>query len=126
MCGISGFVSSRHGPPTRTARVQNMCDAMVHRGPDDSGVRSMDDATLGMRRLAIFDPAHGHQPMVTPDGRFTLVFNGAIYNFRALRDELAAQGFTFLTDCDTEVLLSAYARWGEACLPKLRGMFALA
>jgi len=103
-----------------------MCDAMRHRGPDDDGLVSHGDATIGMRRLAIFDPAHGHQPMVTDDGRFHLVFNGAIYNFRALRDELAAGGWVFRTQCDTEVLLAAYARWGEACLPRLRGMFAFA
>jgi len=77
-----------------------------------------------MRRLAIFDPANGRQPMQTADGRFTLVFNGAIYNFRELRSELAAAGETFRTNCDTEVLLAAYARWGEACLKRLRGMFA--
>ena len=99
---------------------------MRHRGPDDDGLVSHGDATIGMRRLAIFDPAHGHQPMVTDDGRFHLVFNGAIYNFRALRDELAAGGWVFRTQCDTEVLLAAYARWGEACLPRLRGMFAVA
>ncbi len=99
---------------------------MRHRGPDDDGLVSHGDATIGMRRLAIFDPAHGHQPMVTDDGRFHLVFNGAIYNFRALRDELAAGGWVFRTQCDTEVLLAAYARWGEACLPRLRGMFAFA
>ncbi len=99
---------------------------MLHRGPDDGGVTTQGDATIGMRRLAIFDPAHGHQPMATPDGRFHLVFNGAIYNFHALRDELRAAGFAFRTDCDTEVLLTAFAHWGEACLGRLRGMFAFA
>lgn len=103
-----------------------MCGAMVHRGPDDEGILSCGDATLGMRRLAIFDPANGHQPMVTPDGRFTLIFNGAIYNFQALRRELAATGHSFRTQCDTEVLLAAYAQWGERCLPRLQGMFAFA
>ncbi len=102
-----------------------MCAAMLHRGPDDAGLESPGDATLGMRRLAIFDPANGHQPMRSPDGRFTLIFNGAIYNFRTLRDELAA-GWNFRTHCDTEVLLAAYARWGERCLARLRGMFAFA
>lgn len=99
---------------------------MVHRGPDDAGVISQSCATLGMRRLAIFDPANGHQPMQTPDGRLTLVFNGAIYNFRELRAELAAAGWTFRTQCDTEVLLAAYANWGDACVGRLRGMFAFA
>jgi len=99
---------------------------MLHRGPDDAGIESLGDATLGMRRLAIFDPANGHQPMATPDGRFHIVFNGAIYNFRALRDELRAAGFAFHTNCDTEVLLTAFAHWGEAALGRLRGMFAFA
>ncbi len=99
---------------------------MVHRGPDDSGQETRGDASLGMRRLAIFDPAHGHQPMQTRDGRFTLVFNGAIYNFHALREELVSTGWAFRTQCDTEVLLAAYAQWGEACLGRLRGMFAFA
>ena len=76
--------------------------------------------------MAVIDPAGGHQPMQSPDGRFTLVFNGAIYNFRALRTELAATGWSFRTQCDTEVLLAAYARWGERCLDRLRGMFAFA
>ncbi len=106
--------------------VTRMCNAMVHRGPDDEGMESHGDATLGMRRLAIFDPANGHQPMSSPDGRYTLVFNGAIYNFRALHGELAATGWEFRTNCDTEVLLAAYARWGERCLEKFRGMFAFA
>lgn len=96
---------------------------MRHRGPDDSGLVSHGAATFGMRRLAIFDPEHGHQPMLSPDRRFTVVFNGAIYNFRSLRSELATD-WSFRTDCDTEVLLAAYARWGEDCVGRLRGMFA--
>ncbi|MDB6128032.1 MAG: asnB [Verrucomicrobia bacterium] len=103
-----------------------MCATMLHRGPDDDGIETHGDATIGMRRLAIFDPANGHQPMHTADLRFHLVFNGAIYNFRALRQELIAAGRTFRTECDTEVLLAAFAQWGEACLKKLRGMFAFA
>jgi asparagine synthase (glutamine-hydrolysing) len=126
MCGIAGFISTRESTDTRSTAVQRMCRAMVHRGPDDEGLISLNEATLGMRRLAIFDPANGHQPMVTPDGRYTLVFNGAIYNFRDLRTELEAHGHGFLTQCDTEVLLAAYVQWGASCLPRLRGMFAFA
>ena len=126
MCGIAGFANARISPDERSAAVARMCGAMVHRGPDDEGIVSCGDATLGMRRLAIFDPANGHQPMVTPDGRFTLIFNGAIYNFQALRRELAGAGHSFRTQCDTEVLLAAYAQWGERCLPRLQGMFAFA
>jgi asparagine synthase (glutamine-hydrolysing) len=126
MCGIAGFISRSDLPQDCQAAVERMCAAMLHRGPDDDGIVNVGPATLGMRRLAIFDPAHGHQPMVTSDGRFTLVFNGAIYNFRALRDELSATGFTFRTECDTEVLLAAFATWGETCLDRLRGMYAFA
>jgi asparagine synthase (glutamine-hydrolysing) len=79
-----------------------------------------------MRRLAIFDPANGHQPMETPDGRYSIVFNGAIYNFQTLQTELEAVGWTFRTRCDTEVLLAALAQWGEDAIGRLRGMFAFA
>jgi asparagine synthase (glutamine-hydrolysing) len=79
-----------------------------------------------MRRLAIFDPSNGHQPMTTPDRRYTLVFNGAIYNFRNLQPELESAGWSFRTRCDTEVLLAALAHWGEGALARLRGMFAFA
>ncbi len=126
MCGIAGIVDATSPANDRVAAVERMCLAMLHRGPDDGGVESKSMATLGMRRLAIFDPAHGRQPMQTPDGRLTIVFNGAIYNFRELRAELAATGWSFRTQCDTEVLLAAYARWGERCIPRLRGMFAFA
>ena len=82
--------------------------------------------TIGMARLAIIDPAHGHQPMTTPDRRYTIVFNGAIYNYPELQAELRAGGYVFQTNCDTEVLLAAFAAHGPACLSRLRGMFAFA
>ena len=110
----------------RVDATKRMCAAMVHRGPDDNDVISRHEATLGSCRLAIFDPANGHQPMVSPDGRWSLVFNGAIYNHQALRRELTATGWTFRTNCDTEVLLAAVAHWGVRCLERLRGMFAFA
>jgi asparagine synthase (glutamine-hydrolysing) len=110
----------------RVEAVQRMVQRQQHRGPDDLGIQSEGPATLGMCRLAIIDPANGHQPMVSPDGRYTLVFNGAIYNYRALQTELALGGWNFRTNCDTEVLLAAYALHGAACLPRLRGMFAFA
>src|SRR4051812_38615952 len=121
MCGIAGFISAREVSETRRDAVERMNAAMLHRGPDDHGLVSDGPATLGMRRLAIFDPAHGHQPMSTADGSHWLVFNGAIYNFRELRSELRAAGRIFQTECDTEVLLAAYVHWGEACLSRLRG-----
>ena len=126
MCGIAGFISFHHAPPAREAALARMLAAQLHRGPDDGGLVTSGPASLGMRRLAVFDPANGRQPMVSPDGRHHLVFNGAIYNFRALRPELAARGWVFRTDCDTEVLLAALALDGAAALPRLRGMFAFA
>ena len=102
-----------------------MCAAMRHRGPDDGGCESHGSATVGMCRLAIYDPANGHQPMRTPDGRYVLIFNGSIVNHRMLRDELAGH-WTFRTHCDTEVLLAAFVHWGEDCIKRLRGMFAFA
>jgi asparagine synthase (glutamine-hydrolysing) len=126
MCGIAGIISNRDSAESRTEAVERMCAAMVHRGPDDSGIESLDEATLGVRRLAIFDPANGHQPMSTPDGRYTIAFNGAIFNFALLASELADLGWGFRTRCDTEVLLAAYAQWGQSCLLRLRGMFSFA
>jgi len=126
MCGIAGFMSTRESAESRAETVRRMCAAMVHRGPDDEGHATIHEASLGMRRLAIFDHAHGHQPMQTADGRYTLVFNGAIYNHRELRAELEQAGHAFKTHCDTEVLLLAFAHRQEQCLPRLRGMFAFA
>src|SRR5437763_14037758 len=122
MCGIAGFLDPSTDQAVRAQAVQRMCDAMLHRDPDDDGSFNSPAATLGMRRLAIFDPTNGHQPMQTADGRLTLIFNGALYNFRELRLELAALGWSFRTECDTEVLLNAYAQWGERSLARLRGM----
>jgi len=120
------MVSSSRPPADREAAVGRMVQRQQHRGPDDRGVFSHGPATIGMCRLAIIDPANGHQPMVSPDGRFALVFNGAIYNYRALKTELALGGWQFRTNCDTEVLLAAYALHGPDCLRRLRGMFAFA
>ena len=125
MCGIAGVIDPSSSTELRQAAVTRMCGAMFHRGPDDMGIEASGPATLGMRRLAIFDPANGHQPWLTPDGRFTLIFNGAIYNFQELKAELGSD-WQFRTHCDTEVLLAAFVRWGERCLERLRGMFAFA
>jgi len=125
MCGIAGIIDSLTSPEVRAAAVERMCETMAHRGPDDRGLVSVGLATLGMRRLAVFDPAHGHQPIQSPDGRFTLIFNGALINYQSLRGDLAGS-WDFRTHCDTEVLLAAFVRWGEPCLERLRGMFAFA
>jgi asparagine synthase (glutamine-hydrolysing) len=126
MCGIAGFVDPGTPDEAREQAVLRMCSAMIHRGPDDSGMATRGSATIGMRRLAIFDPTNGHQPMTTPDGRHTIVFNGAIYNFRSLQTELESAGWIFRTRCDTEVLLAALAQWGLEAIGRLRGMFAFA
>ena len=124
MCGITG------GVPGIDARVlERMTTALTHRGPDGEGyfhAAGPSGASLGHRRLAIIDLPGGRQPMTTADGRWTIVFNGEIYNFRELRRELESAGAVFRTKSDTEVLLEAWARWGVGALERLRGMFAFA
>lgn len=124
MCGIVGLIST--DPPERLARrLAAMNAAIVHRGPDDAGVHLNAGVGLAMRRLAIIDLATGHQPMSTPDG-VTIVFNGEIYNFKALRAELEAKGYAFRTQSDTEVILNLYHAEGMAAFARLHGMFAVA
>lgn len=103
-----------------------MCAAMAHRGPDGQGVWTAQGVGLGHVRLSIIDLAGSPQPMAAGDGRAMLVFNGEIYNYRELREELRAAGATFRTDGDSEVILAAWQRWGADCLPRLHGMFAFA
>ncbi|MGM0646360.1 MAG: asparagine synthase (glutamine-hydrolyzing) [Thermodesulfobacteriota bacterium] len=127
MCGIAGFISFHgHAPEAARSRVKAMADVLVHRGPDEAGVYVDYKAALGHRRLSIIDLVGGQQPMATGDGRFVIVFNGEIYNYRALRSELANAGHRFATSSDTEVLLAAYCSWGQGCLERLNGMFAFA
>lgn len=124
MCGIVGSIG-RGGVATDLAQA---ILKLAHRGPDDSGKWEEAGAQLGFVRLSIIDlsPA-GHQPMVSPDGRYVIVFNGEIYNFSELRSELASHGETFSGNSDTEVLLRVFVRNGfERCLERLRGMFAFA
>ncbi len=127
MCGINGLVN--FSAPIDTEFLIHQRDTMIHRGPDDAGVWSSPDRRVGLahRRLSIIDlSSAGRQPMVSTEGRYAIVFNGEIYNFRDLRVELESLGFTFHTETDTEVLLLAYRAWGEACLARLNGMFAFA
>src|SRR5882757_6256008 len=98
MCGIAGIVSPRLDPVAREDAVARMVERQRHRGPDDRGLHSSGPATLGMCRLAIIDPVNGHQPMLSADGRFTIVFNGAIYNHRELQPALTAGGWQFKTN----------------------------
>ena len=125
MCGIAGIYHFDRAPAEYG--VKAMTARMVARGPDAEGLWSGEGVVLGHRRLAILDlDARSNQPMVSSCGRYVIVFNGEIYNFRALRRDLEADGATFRTTSDTEVLLALYARDGERMLPKLRGMFAFA
>lgn len=123
MCGIVG-VFRAGAPETGTTLVHRMNDTIVHRGPDDDGHWAMQDAAVAMRRLSIIDLAGGHQPMVTDDG-VAIVFNGEIYNYRALREELRAYGYVFRTTSDTEVVLNLYHHAGLRGLEKLEGMFGI-
>lgn len=127
MCGIAGII---HQEPE--ARIRPMLESLEHRGRDDEGVWTSPEidvegrrACLGHRRLSIIDTTSaGHQPMLSVDGRYAVTFNGEIYNYRELKQELEAKGHRFRTDTDTEVLLAAFAEWGIDCLPRLNGMFA--
>src|SRR5437867_9847825 len=121
MCGIAGHVG-----PTARELMPAMLGLLKHRGPDDSGIHSEADVGRGMTRLAIIDLVTGQQPMSDPTGRYWIVFNGEIYNFRQLRAALEADGRRFRTRSDTEVILGAYAEYGEACVERLSGMFAFA
>lgn len=143
MCGIAALISPE--PIPQSVNILAMCDVLRHRGPDGEGYvlfgdrephimdRSqsvqpdfaMSRVALGHRRLAIIDLTEaGAQPMLDASGRYWVTYNGEIYNFSELRSELELGGYTFRSNCDTEVLLAAYARWGKDCLPRLNGMFA--
>lgn len=126
MCAISGIFHCGTPKPVDATRVERMCDAMLHRGPDGGGVWTGPGVGLGHRRLSIIDLAGSPQPMASPDGRAMIVFNGEIYNFRELRRELAQGGAEFRTEGDTEVILAAWQRWGVDCVKHLHGMFAFA
>lgn len=126
MCGIAGIFHLSTPKPVDPARIERMCAAMPHRGPDGQGVWTAPGVGLGHVRLSIIDLAGSPQPMASSDGRAMLVFNGEIYNYRELREELRGAGFEFRTDGDSEVILAAWQRWGADCLPRLHGMFAFA
>jgi asparagine synthase (glutamine-hydrolysing) len=125
MCGIHGFFQL-DGQRADTGLLARMGDVTVHRGPDDSGAFADGPCAIGMRRLSIIDLAGGHQPITSSDGRYTIVCNGEIYNYRELREELLAAGAIFKTHSDSEVLLHGYAVWGEAVLGRLNGMYGFA
>lgn len=127
MCGIVGVAATRL--VSDRAWITAGCDALVHRGPDDGGEWWSVDGRVGLghRRLSILDLSpRGHQPMRDEARGLVIAFNGEIYNHGELREELSAKGFVFRSQTDTEVLLAAYASWGQECLGRLNGMFAFA
>jgi asparagine synthase (glutamine-hydrolysing) len=125
MCGICGKLSTKG--PVDPSLMEEMCVRMAHRGPDDQGIYVSDSLGLGNRRLAIQDlsPA-GHMPMSNNTGSVWITYNGEVYNFRELRNELQAKGHQFRSGTDTEVVLRAYLEWGPRCLERFNGIFAFA
>ncbi len=124
MCGIAAIIRT-DGAPVHEEPLLAMMRAMKHRGPDDEGVFTEGGVGLGFVRLKIIDlSANGHQPMRSGDGRYTIIFNGEIFNYIELRKELLAKGHVFRSETDTEVLLAAYVEWGESMLHRLNGMWA--
>ncbi len=126
MCGIAGIVASDRLHADDRARVALMRDVIAHRGPDDAGLFVDDHAALGHRRLSIVDLAAGHQPLANEHDTIRIVFNGEIYNHADVRPELEAAGHRYRTKSDTETIVHAYEQWGDACVDRLRGMFAFA
>ena len=125
MCGFAGFINNR--PDLDAQRViELMGDRIKHRGPDDAQYYVDDDVALAFRRLSIIDLEGGRQPIQNEDGSCVLVFNGEIYNYRELREDLLARGHVFTTESDSESILHGYEEYGRGILTKLRGMFAFA
>lgn len=122
MCGINGIVSR---DKNKEKLIHEMNEKIVHRGPNAEGVFVDDEVALGQRRLSIIDLSdNGNQPIYNEDKTILVVFNGEIYNYQELREELLKAGHKFLTDTDTEVLVHGYEEWGYELVEKLRGMFA--
>lgn len=126
MCGIAGVVGERNDGRIDQATIHQMCQTIVHRGPDDEGVFVQNGVGLGMRRLSVIDLAGGHQPIFNEDRSIAVVLNGEIYNFLELRQQLESRGHQFCSQSDTEVIVHLYEEIGSDCVSKLRGMFGIA
>src|SRR6185503_313599 len=126
MCAISGIVNLDPRRPVDPAVLDRMTDSMSHRGPDGRGTFIDGNAGFGHRRLSIIDLAGGAQPMFNEDSSVVTVFNGEIYNYADLTGDLVARGHRFRTHCDTETIVHAYEEYGDSCLERFRGMFAIA
>lgn len=125
MCGIAALLQT-DGSPLNEWALQQMTNALTHRGPDGGGVHTSGSLGLGHRRLSIIDLKGGHQPLSNEDGTVWITFNGEIYNYRELQRELISRGHRFRTNSDTETIVHAYEEWGVDCLERFRGMFAFA
>lgn len=126
MCGIVGLIS-QSGAPIQIEVILTMRDQLTHRGPDDHGIYTDSVVGFGHTRLSILDlSSQGHQPMGSEDGQIWLVYNGEVYNFKELRQELEGLGSRFCSNTDTEVVLRSFQQWGEACVHRFNGMFAFA
>src|SRR6267142_2843111 len=126
MCGIAGIVAVDRLDQDAPSRALRMRDIITHRGPDEAGLHCDAQAALAHRRLSIVDVSTGQQPLSNEDGSVWVVFNGEIYNHAGLRAELETRGHAYRTKSDTETIVHAYEQWGEACIERLRGMFAFA
>jgi asparagine synthase (glutamine-hydrolysing) len=126
MCGLCGIYNVGTQEPVRAALIKAMADTIVHRGPDAEGIYTSGGVGLGHRRLSIIDLSGGHQPMATENESVVVAFNGEIYNFQEIKDELTKKGYIFRSRSDTEVILYLYQEKGEECFKDLRGMFAIA
>ncbi|MDF1809753.1 MAG: asparagine synthase (glutamine-hydrolyzing) [Phycisphaerales bacterium] len=126
MCGIAAILNldgSQH--PVSRPLIERMRDRLAHRGPDDSGLWEGPTGSIGHRRLSVIDPSPaGHQPMISPDGRYVLAYNGELYNDHDLRSQLATLGVRFRSNCDSETLLHALIEWGTETVDKIRGMYS--
>ena len=126
MCGFVGYVSnhSKQGAKNKKKLIEKMNQSIVHRGPDEEGYYIDESISMGFRRLSIIDIENGHQPLPYKEERYWIIFNGEIYNYLELRDELIRKGHCFQTTSDTEVIIAAYAEYKENITAKLRGMFS--
>ena len=126
MCGIAGKINLDKNQSLNPQELKRMSDSIDHRGPDDAGFYINENVGFAFRRLSIIDLKFGHQPLSNEDGSIWIVFNGEIYNYKELKNNLQSQGHIFKTDCDTETIVHLYEQYGTDCLQYLRGMFAFA
>ncbi|ADL53559.1 asparagine synthase (glutamine-hydrolyzing) [Clostridium cellulovorans] len=124
MCGLVAMYKESAIEEKDIEMTKVMCEVMTHRGPNDKGLYSDESVILGFRRLSIIDLANGHQPYSFNDDKYHIVFNGEVYNYREIREELKGLGYTFTTDTEVEVMLSAYKEFGKEAIKKFRGMFS--